>query len=60
MTTADAAAPKKKSAPKVSTSEKFLRLGLIRDWDFALHLPLRYEDETQITAVRELSAGTHA
>lgn len=56
----DTAAPKKKSAPKVSTSEKFLRLGLIRDWDFALHLPLRYEDETQITAVRELRPGTHA
>ena len=41
VTAEDNAVPKKKSAPKVSTSEKFLRLGLIRDWDFALHLPLR-------------------
>ena len=51
---------KKTAAPKVSTSEKFLRLGLVRDWDFALHLPLRYEDETQITDIRSLAEGTRA
>ena len=25
-------------------SERLARLGLVRDWDFVLHLPLRYED----------------
>ena len=33
------------------------RLGLVRDIDLALHLPLRYEDETRITALREARDG---
>src|SRR5882724_9840782 len=28
-----------------------LRLGLVRPIDLALHLPLRYEDETQVTPI---------
>ena len=31
----------------------FSRLGLRREIDFALHLPLRYEDETRVTPLRE-------
>jgi len=33
------------------------KLGLLRDIDLALHLPLRYEDETRITALREARDG---
>jgi ATP-dependent DNA helicase RecG len=36
-----------------SAPQKALRkLGLVRDIDLALHLPLRYEDETRITPGR--------
>ncbi len=33
------------------------KLGLVRDWDFVLHLPLRYEDETRITPIGTLTTG---
>jgi len=33
------------------------KLGLYSDADLALHLPLRWEDETRITAIRELLPG---
>eukprot|EP01041_Mallomonas_annulata_P019519 gene19519-38902_t len=33
------------------------RLGLVRDIDLALHLPLRYEDETRIVTLREARDG---
>ncbi len=33
------------------------KLGLRRDIDLALHLPLRYEDETRITALRDARDG---
>jgi ATP-dependent DNA helicase RecG len=33
------------------------RLGLRSDWDFLLHLPLRYEDETRITPVADVRPG---
>jgi ATP-dependent DNA helicase RecG len=33
------------------------KLGLVRDMDFALHLPLRYEDETHITPLRDARHG---
>ncbi len=38
-------------------SERLAKLGLVRDWDFVLHLPLRYEDETRITPISELRYG---
>ena len=41
-------------------SERLARLGLVRDWDFALHLPLRYEDETRITPINRLQSGQAA
>ena len=38
----------------ISASQKALeKLGLKRDIDLALHLPLRYEDETRITKLRD-------
>jgi ATP-dependent DNA helicase RecG len=36
------------------------KLGLVRDIDLALHLPLRYEDETRITPIAELRDGGSA
>ena len=36
------------------------RLGLKRDWDFLLHLPLRYEDETHVTPIVALVPGIEA
>ena len=49
--------PAKKKAETVSVAERVARLGLINDWDFVLHLPLRYEDETRITRICDLKAG---
>ena len=34
-----------------------LKLGLRRDIDLALHLPLRYEDETRITLLKNAREG---
>jgi ATP-dependent DNA helicase RecG len=36
------------------------KLGLYSDADLALHLPLRWEDETRITAIRDLVPGRPA
>lgn len=36
------------------------RLGLVRDIDLALHLPLRYEDETRLTRIRDARDGEMA
>ena len=36
------------------------RLGLVRDIDLALHLPLRYEDETRLTPMASLRDGQAA
>ena len=42
----------------LSAPEKgLLKLGLKRDIDLALHLPLRYEDETRITLLRDARDG---
>ncbi len=38
-------------------AEKMAKIGLRDDWDFALHLPIRYEDETRITRVRDARIG---
>jgi ATP-dependent DNA helicase RecG len=41
-----------KPAPK-SIESKLAKLGLRTDMDLVLHLPMRYEDETQIVPIRE-------
>jgi ATP-dependent DNA helicase RecG len=42
----------------VTAPQKALRkLGLVRDIDLALHLPLRYEDETRIVRLRDARDG---
>ncbi|GKS77068.1 ATP-dependent DNA helicase RecG [Acidovorax sp. SUPP950] len=44
--------------PAPSPAQKALqKLGLVRDIDLALHLPLRYEDETRITPLRSARDG---
>ena len=43
-----------------ATEAKFLRLGLVTPQDFILHLPIRYEDETEIRAIENLRAGDRA
>ena len=53
---ADAAVAESPSAPaakaELSPPQRALqRLGLVRAIDLALHLPLRYEDETQVTLI---------
>ncbi|WP_428852352.1 ATP-dependent DNA helicase RecG [Imbroritus primus] len=51
------AATKKAAASKTSTTRsKLAKLGLQRDIDLVLHLPLRYEDETQVLTIAEAVA----
>lgn len=46
------------AAQALSEPQKALhKLGLARDIDLALHLPLRYEDETRITKLRDAREG---
>ena len=46
------------SADKLSAPARALRkLGLLRDIDLALHLPLRYVDETRLTPIATLREG---
>jgi ATP-dependent DNA helicase RecG len=46
--------------PGPAQRSPFDKLGLRSDWDFVLHLPLRYEDETRITPIDALQPGTEA
>ena len=49
--------PRKKGEKLAPLSERLAKIGLVRDWDYVLHLPLRYEDETAIAPIAELTAG---
>ena len=52
------AAAARPPAKAPSPAQKALhKLGLTRDIDLALHLPLRYEDETRITPIRNARDG---
>jgi ATP-dependent DNA helicase RecG len=47
--------------PKLpKTADKLAKLGLKRDIDLVLHLPMRYEDETTLTPIGELLPGETA
>ena len=48
------------AAPSNTIAARLARAGLISDWDFVLHLPLRYEDETRITPIADLIAGNES
>ncbi|MCQ9616341.1 ATP-dependent DNA helicase RecG [Paenalcaligenes niemegkensis] len=45
----------KKRAP--TQADRFKRLGLMSDDDFIVHLPLRYEDETQVNTISQARPG---
>src|ERR1051325_7895468 len=45
-------------APGVKSAGKFEKLGLRSGFDFVLHLPLRYEDETALTAPQSAPPGS--
>ncbi|MFT7722340.1 MAG: ATP-dependent DNA helicase RecG [Roseateles sp.] len=56
MPVAASSPPAAKSAPQKAME----KLGLLRDIDLALHLPLRYEDETRLTPIAALREGEPA
>jgi len=45
-------------SPALAT--KLAKLGIVRDADLVLHLPLRWEDDTRITPIRDLLPGQAA
>ena len=49
----DAPVPSAKAPPLTAPQRALRKLGLLHDIDLALHLPLRYEDETRITRLRD-------
>ena len=53
--------PVSKTAPSAKTlsapQKALIKLGLVRDIDLALHLPLRYEDETRLVQLRDAREG---
>ena len=58
MPDAQSAPPPAAASKTLSAPQKALRkLGLVRAIDLALHLPLRYEDETRIVRLRDAREG---
>jgi ATP-dependent DNA helicase RecG len=57
---ANAALAAKPGTAAPGLADKFARLGLARDDDLVLHLPLRYEDHTRLTPLASLRAGDTA
>ncbi len=45
------------SAQNQALNKSLHKLGLLRDIDLALHLPLRYEDETRVTRLSAARDG---
>ncbi|MGE0673427.1 MAG: ATP-dependent DNA helicase RecG [Methylibium sp.] len=58
MPQASRSAPPAAAAPAKSGPARAMeKLGLVRDIDLALHLPLRYEDETRVTPIAAAHEG---
>jgi ATP-dependent DNA helicase RecG len=55
--TPDAAAVSGVAGISAAVRQKLERLGLTRELDLVLHLPLRYEDETKVVRLSEAPAG---
>ncbi len=49
-----------KSAPGRGLRDQLVKLGIARDQDLVLHLPLRYEDHTRVVPLHALAPGTTA
>ena len=47
-------------APKTAPQKALDKMGLVRPIDLALHIPLRYEDETHITKLSDARDGENA
>lgn len=62
MTAGRPAPQAKRAAPRkaLSLDQKFEKLGLREPADFVVHLPLRYEDETQVEPIAHLYPGKMA
>ncbi len=61
MSAVPSASPPASASKPLSAPQKALRkLGLVRAIDLALHLPLRYEDETRIVRLRDAREGDEA
>lgn len=56
----DAPGKPARPAPASGPARAMHRLGLVRDIDLALHLPLRYEDETRLSRLSRLRDGEAA
>ncbi len=54
---AKATAAKTASKAVATPDQALAKLGLVRDIDLALHLPLRYEDETRVVPIGSLHDG---
>ena len=52
--------PQYKPAPGAARPAGLARLGLTDAWQCALHLPLRYEDESRVTPIGALTGSEHA
>lgn len=52
-----AAATRDGATPRSDTERRLHALGLVEPIDLVLHLPLRYEDETRVTAISALRPG---
>ena len=57
---ADPTAPPSAAKPVSAPQRAMRKLGLVRDIDLALHLPLRYEDETALREIGSLREGETA
>jgi len=62
ITPASPASPAKRpeGASSRGLHDQLVRLGLVRDQDLVLHLPLRYEDHTRVVPLAALRSGTEA
>jgi ATP-dependent DNA helicase RecG len=49
--------PAKSQPPKSAPQKAMDKLGLVRDIDLALHLPMRYEDETRLVRIADAREG---
>jgi ATP-dependent DNA helicase RecG len=47
-----------RAKPGAALADKLARIGLTRDADLVLHLPLRYEDHTRLVPLAALAAGS--
>jgi ATP-dependent DNA helicase RecG len=52
--------PHAKPPPRPTATERLARIGIRREEDLVLHLPLRYEDHTRVTPLAQVKVGETA